>query len=63
MMIFLKVIIFSIYLKWKEENIIKHFLLNTFETNIFLRKFYKERHNNVRNVLLGWTKVKDDKDD
>jgi phage/plasmid-associated DNA primase len=41
----------------------KAFFVEYFETNIFLRKYYKERHNNVRNVLLGWTKVKDDQDD
>lgn len=41
----------------------KSFFVDYFETNIFLRKFYKERHNNVRNVLLGWTKIKDDQDE
>jgi len=41
----------------------KAFFVEYFETNIFLRKFYKDRHNNVRNVLFGWAKVKDDQDD
>lgn len=41
----------------------KAFFVEYFETNIFLRKFYKKRHNNVRNVLLGWTKIKEDQDD
>jgi phage/plasmid-associated DNA primase len=40
--------------KFEKKKYTKHFFVNYFETNIFLRKYYHERYNNVRNIVKGW---------
>jgi hypothetical protein len=49
--------------KFERRKYNKSYFNNYFETNIFLRKYYKERHENIRNVILCWEKIDDDNDD
>jgi hypothetical protein len=35
----------------------KQMFLEYFTTNIFTKKYYKDRHNNIRNVLLNWKTI------
>ncbi len=33
------------------------------KSNIYFRKYYKERHNNIRNVIINWIKKNEDSDE
>lgn len=33
------------------------------KTNIFLRKYYKERKGNIRNLIIGWEQIENDEED
>lgn len=46
--------------KFERRKYNKNYFVNYFETNIFLRKYYKERHNNTRNVILCWKKKEEE---
>jgi hypothetical protein len=35
---------------------------NEVKTNIFLRKYYKERSGNIRNIILGWEQIQNEEE-
>jgi phage/plasmid-associated DNA primase len=35
---------------------------NEIKTNIFLRKYYKDRNGNIRNIILGWEQIQNEEE-
>jgi phage/plasmid-associated DNA primase len=47
----------------RNDKLNKSDLVDYFKKNIFLKKYYKARHNNIRNVLIGWNKKEINEDE
>ena len=46
--------------KFERRKYNKNYFIEYFETNIFLRKFYKNRFDNIRNIILYWKPIDDE---